>query len=82
LIVADSGGNKVGNMTRYVTQSEWNRARIHGGYSIYTIAPVKLREENINADGNDLDNILAGNRADNVLTGGKRQRHADRRRRQ
>lgn len=69
--VADSGGNKVSNMTRYITVNEWNRARIHGGYGIYTKAPVKLREENINAGGNDLDNIITGNRADNVLTGGK-----------
>jgi len=69
--VADSGGNKVSNMTRYVTVDEWNRAHVHGGYSIYTKAPVRLRDENINAGGNDLDNIITGNRADNVLTGGK-----------
>jgi Ca2+-binding RTX toxin-like protein len=38
-------------------------------YSVYTVEPVKFWDEDIDATGNDLDNILVGNRGNNLLSG-------------
>ena len=70
--IADSGRGLVSDMTRYVSLADFrNDANVANAYSIYTIDPIKLWEENINATGNDLANVITGNRGGNVLTGGK-----------
>lgn len=70
--IADSGRGKVSDMTRYVALADFRiDADVAGAYAIYTIDPIKLWEENMNATGNVLDNILMGNRGNNILTGGK-----------
>lgn len=38
-------------------------------YSIYTVEPLKLWNEDINGTGNALDNTIVGNRGNNVLDG-------------
>jgi Ca2+-binding RTX toxin-like protein len=69
--IADSGRGLVSDMTRYVSIADFrNDANVANAYSIYTIEPIKLWEENINATGNDLANILTGNRGNNVIKGG------------
>lgn len=69
--IADSGRSLVSDMTRYVSVAEFrNDANVPGAYTIYTVEPVKLWNENINATGNELDNTITGNRGDNILTGG------------
>ncbi|WP_367651481.1 calcium-binding protein [Cupriavidus basilensis] len=70
--VADSGRGLVSDMTRYVSLADFRaNANVANAYTIYTVDPIKLWEENINATGNELDNIITGNRGDNVITGGK-----------
>nr|WP_284502689.1 MULTISPECIES: calcium-binding protein [unclassified Caballeronia] len=70
--IADSGRGLVSDMTRYVSIADFRAdANVANAYTIYTVDPIKLWEENINASGNELDNVLTGNRGDNVLTGGK-----------
>jgi Ca2+-binding RTX toxin-like protein len=70
--IADSGRGKVSDMTRYVSIADFRTdANVANAYAIYTIDPIKLWEENINATGNELDNILSGNRGNNILTGGR-----------
>lgn len=69
--IADSGRGLVSDMTRYVSIADFrNAANVVNAYSIYTIDPVKLWEENINATGNELANVITGNRGNNVLKGG------------
>ncbi len=69
--IADSGRQKVSDMTRFVGIERFRQAaNVAGAYAIYTLEPLKLWNEDINATGNALDNVLVGNRGDNVLTGG------------
>ena len=69
--IADSGRGLVSDMTRYVAIADFRKdANVANAYSIYTIDPIKLWEENINATGNELANIITGNRGNNLLTGG------------
>jgi Ca2+-binding RTX toxin-like protein len=44
---------------------------VTSAYSIYTQAPIKLWDENINAAGNSLANQIVGNRGVNRLSGGR-----------
>jgi Ca2+-binding RTX toxin-like protein len=70
--IADSGRGKVSDMTRYVSLADFRTAaNVPNAYAIYTVDPIKLWEENINGTGNDLDNVIAGNRGNNILTGGR-----------
>ena len=70
--IADSGRGKVSDMTRYVSIADFRvQANVANAYAIYTVEPIKLWEENINATGNELANLISGNRGNNVLTGGK-----------
>ncbi|MGI4850199.1 MAG: calcium-binding protein [Janthinobacterium lividum] len=70
--MADSGRGRVSDMTRYVSLADFRTsANVASAYAIYTVEPIKLWEENINASGNDLDNLLTGNRGNNVLAGGR-----------
>ncbi|MET3449667.1 calcium-binding protein [Ralstonia sp. 1138] len=69
--IADSGRGLVSDMTRYVSSADFrNDADVANAYSIYTVDPIKLWEENIDATGNELANTITGNRGDNVLAGG------------
>lgn len=70
--IADSGRGLVTDMTRYLSLADF-RAAAHVGlaYTLYSIDPIKLWEENINATGNELANVITGNRGDNILTGNK-----------
>lgn len=70
--IADSGRGRVSDMTRYIPIADFRKnADVRFAYTIYTVDPIKLWEENIDATGNDLANVLTGNRGDNVLTGGR-----------
>jgi Ca2+-binding RTX toxin-like protein len=69
--IADSGRGKVSDMTRYVSIADFRAdANVANAYTIYTIDPIKLWKENINATGNELANVITGNRGSNVLKGG------------
>jgi hypothetical protein len=69
--IADSGRGLVSDMSRYVSATDFKAAACVGlAYTIYTLDPTKLWEENINATGNALDNSITGNRGNNVLFGG------------
>ncbi len=68
--IADSGRGMVSDMTRFVDVETFrNAANVTGSYAIYTIAPVKFWQEDINGTGNELNNTVVGNRGDNVLLG-------------
>jgi len=68
--IADSGRGMVSDMTRFVDIETFrNAVNVTGSYAIYTIAPVKFWQEDINGTGNELDNTVVGNRGDNVLLG-------------
>ncbi|TLU81939.1 MAG: calcium-binding protein [Chlorobium sp.] len=68
--IADSGRGLVSDMTRFVDIETFrNAVNITGAYAIYTTAPVKFWQEDINATGNELNNTVVGNRGDNVLSG-------------
>lgn len=68
--IADSGRHKVSDMKRFVDIATFRAAaNVPNAYSIYTLEPLKLWDENINGTGNELDNVNDGNRGDNILTG-------------
>ncbi len=68
--IADSGRGMVSDMTRFVDIETFrNAVNVTGSYAIYTIAPVKFWQEDINGTGNELNNTVVGNRGDNVLLG-------------
>jgi Ca2+-binding RTX toxin-like protein len=68
--IADSGRGLVSDMTRYISIADFRTdANVANAYSIYTIDPIKLWEENINATGNALANQITGNRGNNILDG-------------
>ena len=70
--LVDSGRGLVGDMHRYVPIEDFRRAaNVPNAYAVYTLAPIKVRDENIDGYGNDLDNIIVGNRGDNQIAGGK-----------
>jgi len=70
--IADSGRGKVGDMARYVATDDLQRAaQVESAFIIFTSSPIKLRQEDIDGFGNDLDNTLSGNRGNNVLAGGR-----------
>ncbi|MCY1284541.1 RTX calcium-binding nonapeptide repeat (4 copies) [compost metagenome] len=69
--IADSGRQKVSDMTRYVSLDKFRKAaNVANGYAIYTVEPLKLWNEDIDGWGNTLDNVLVGNRGNNSLSGG------------
>jgi Ca2+-binding RTX toxin-like protein len=68
--ITDSGRGLVSDMTRFIDIETFrNAVNITGGYAIYTIAPVKFWQEDINGTGNELKNTVVGNRGDNMLSG-------------
>ncbi|MDR7094704.1 calcium-binding protein [Hydrogenophaga laconesensis] len=70
--IADSGRGLVSDMTRYIPIADFRaEANVANAYAIYTTEPIKLWEEDINATGNELANLITGNRGNNVLTGGR-----------
>jgi len=69
--IADSGRQKVSDMTRYVNIEQFRTAaNVPSAYAIYTLEPLKLWSEDIDGTGNELDNTITGNRGNNVLSGG------------
>ena len=69
--MTDSGRGLASDRNRYVTLAELNTAaNVPGARCIYTAQAIKLWDENTNATGNHLNNVLSGNRGDNVLAGG------------
>jgi Ca2+-binding RTX toxin-like protein len=68
--IADSGRHKVSDMTRHVSLEQFRAAaNVGSAYAIYTLEPRKLWNEDINGQGNDLDNVIIGNRGNNSLSG-------------
>ena len=68
--IADSGRSKVSDMTRYVSMEKFRTAaNVSSAYSIYTVEPLKLWDEDINGTGNALNNVIVGNRGNNTLSG-------------
>jgi len=70
--IADSGRGRASDMCRFLTTEQLQKvSRAIGANTITTDDPIKMRKQDINASGNELDNILVGNRGNNVLTGGR-----------
>lgn len=70
--IADSGRGLASDMCRFVSLQRLREAtNVYGADTVTTDDPIKLRNQNLNATGNALDNILVGNRGNNTLTGGK-----------
>ncbi|MET2988766.1 calcium-binding protein [Herbaspirillum seropedicae] len=70
--IADSGRGLAEDATRYVSADELRAmADVRGASMVYTLDPIKLRQQNLEATGNELDNHLVGNRGDNLITGAK-----------
>lgn len=68
--LSDSGRGRVNDMTRFVDVATFRAAAdVAGAYAIFTLDPVNLWEEDIDATGNALSNTLVGNRGHNVLSG-------------
>jgi Ca2+-binding RTX toxin-like protein len=68
--IADSGRQKVSDMTRYISLDLFRTAaNVANAYAIYTTEALKLWDENVNATGNALNNMVVGNRGNNVLSG-------------
>jgi Ca2+-binding RTX toxin-like protein/GH24 family phage-related lysozyme (muramidase) len=68
--ITDSGRAKVSDMTRFIPIDLFRQAaNVPGAYALYTIAPVKLWDEDIDGTGNAGDNQIIGNRGDNQLLG-------------
>ncbi|TAN50414.1 MAG: hypothetical protein EPN26_10175, partial [Rhodospirillales bacterium] len=68
--IADSGRHIVSDMTRYVSLNQFKEAtNVPNAYAIYTTKPLKLWDENMDGNGNDLNNVIVGNRGDNALSG-------------
>lgn len=69
--IADSGRQRVSDMTRYISLQEFRAAaNVPNAYAIYTAEALKLWNEDIDGTGNALDNTIIGNRGNNVLDGG------------
>ena len=69
--LSDSGRGLVNDMTRFVDIATFRAAAdVAGAYALFTLDPVKLWDEDIDATGNAGDNTLAGNRGHNRLAGG------------
>ncbi|MET3431462.1 Ca2+-binding RTX toxin-like protein [Herbaspirillum seropedicae] len=70
--IADSGQGRASDMCRFVSSEQLcYAANVTGAHTMTTDAPIKLRNQNLDATGNELDNILVGNHGDNAITGGK-----------
>lgn len=70
--IADSGRGRTSDGCRYLTLEEVrNAADVIGAGMITTLEPIKMRDQNMDAIGNALDNILTGNRGNNLMKGGK-----------
>ena len=69
--IADSGRGQAADANRYLSADDMrNVADAYGANMVYTREPIKVRNEDIDATGNALDNVLTGNRGNNILTGG------------
>ncbi len=70
--ITDSGRGRASDGCRYLTLEELrNAADVIGSSMITTLDPIKIRDQNMDAIGNALDNVLTGNRGNNLMKGGK-----------
>ncbi len=70
--IADSGRGRASDMCRFISLQRLREAtNVYGADTVTTDASIKLGNQDLDATGNELDNILAGNRGNNVLTGGR-----------
>lgn len=70
--IADSGRGQLADANRYLSAEDMRKvADAYGANMVYTRDPIKVRNENTDATGNALDNVLTGNRGNNILTGGR-----------
>ncbi|MFJ3055011.1 calcium-binding protein [Herbaspirillum sp. NPDC087042] len=70
--IADSGRGQAADGCRYLTVAEMdNVADVVGASMVYTLDPIKIRNENMEAIGNELDNVITGNRGNNLIQGGR-----------
>ncbi|MET3431692.1 Ca2+-binding RTX toxin-like protein, partial [Herbaspirillum seropedicae] len=69
--ITDSGPARYSELNRFLPMADL--INVDDGFKdvIYTEKPVKLRNRNSSATGNELDNVLVGNLDDNLITGGK-----------
>nr|WP_171938805.1 calcium-binding protein [Herbaspirillum rubrisubalbicans] len=72
IYIADSGRGNSSDMCRFLSMDEFaSAANVYGANVIYTQDAIKMIDPNLNATGNELDNLLAGNGGNNILTGGR-----------
>ncbi len=70
--IADSGSIGGTDKCRFLTAEEMRYVtNVSGAHTLTTDAPIRLPNQNLNAGGNELDNILVGNQGANVITGGR-----------
>lgn len=70
--IADSGRGLSSDMCRFVSLQRLREAtNVYGADTVTTDDPIKLRNQDLDATGNALANILVGNRGNNLLTGGR-----------
>ncbi len=70
--IADSGRKQASDVSRYLTLAELRYAAdVIGSNMVYTLDPIKFRNQDMEATGNELDNVITGNRGNNLITGGR-----------
>ncbi|WP_433691742.1 calcium-binding protein [Herbaspirillum seropedicae] len=70
--IADSGRGRPEDACRYLSKDELRKvADVTDGYMVATVDPIKVPNENLDATGNELDNVITGNRGANVIRGGR-----------
>lgn len=70
--ITDSGRGLASDMCRFVPLQRLREAtQVYGADTVTTDDPIKLRNQDLDASGNDLNNILVGNRGNNLITGGR-----------
>jgi len=70
--IADSGRGLVSDACRFLSLEELDKvANVYGSNIVYTLDPIKLRKQDVDAIGNDLDNVITGNRGNNLIRGGR-----------
>ncbi|MET3432095.1 Ca2+-binding RTX toxin-like protein [Herbaspirillum seropedicae] len=70
--IADSGRGRPEDACRYLSKDELRKvADVTDGYMVATVDPIKVPKENLDATGNELDNVITGNRGANLIRGGR-----------
>ncbi|MDR9836437.1 calcium-binding protein [Herbaspirillum huttiense] len=72
VFIADSGQGNSSDMCRFLTMDQLRYVgNVDGANSVITVDPIKMLNPDLNAGGNDLDNLLVGNSGNNILVGGR-----------